>query len=294
VTRPIRPPTARELFFPSESCTGVDSEAREAAFFHAIRLKNGSNKTTYAHRLDSVTEVVNRLLPAHRPLEIMDVAVSSGVGTLEWMEALDRAGVEYRMTAGDLCINAWLLSFTRMLNILVDTSGYPLQFDICGRAVPYPIGRRRTLLFPPLLVFAAMCRLALPALLSSRSRARISRGVRLVTPRLLTHAALTLVEDDLLAPGAFERRFHTVRAANVLNRAYFDEQTLRRMAANLIARLTVGGVLVVCRTAPDGVNHGTVFRLIDAHQLDLCARIGDGCDVEALILESGPRVVQQV
>jgi hypothetical protein len=64
------------------------------------------------------------------------------------------------------------------------------------------------------------------------------------------------------------------------------------MAANLVARLTAGGVLVVCRTAPDGVNLGTVFRLTDAHRLDVCGRIGDGSDVDRLILESCVRAVQ--
>jgi hypothetical protein len=40
--------------------------------------------------------LVNWLLPRRR-LEIMDVAVSTGVSILEWVEALEEAGIEFSM-----------------------------------------------------------------------------------------------------------------------------------------------------------------------------------------------------
>ncbi|MFN2567916.1 MAG: hypothetical protein ABR499_23245, partial [Gemmatimonadaceae bacterium] len=67
-------PTAKELFFSAPPLDPEASEVRERAFFHSIRLKNGTFKTTYSHRLDAVNEVVNKVLPPNRPLEILDVA----------------------------------------------------------------------------------------------------------------------------------------------------------------------------------------------------------------------------
>jgi len=127
-------PTAKEFFFSDDAFDADALAAREKAFFRSIRLKNGTFKTTYAHRLDTLNEIVTPVLPRDRPLEIMDVAVSSGVATLEWMESLQRASIDFRMTAGDLCVRAFLLSFGRLLNVLVDRGGYPMQFDVASQA----------------------------------------------------------------------------------------------------------------------------------------------------------------
>jgi hypothetical protein len=80
-------PTAFELFFAG----GTDQpderqlEEREDLFFHSIELRNGTRKTTRHRRLDDLNALVRKLLPTQRPLEIMDVAVSSGVSTAEWL-----------------------------------------------------------------------------------------------------------------------------------------------------------------------------------------------------------------
>jgi hypothetical protein len=292
-------PTAKELFFSTLPLDPEASEMRERTFFHSIRLKNGTFKTTYSHRLDAVNEVVNRVLPADRPLEILDVAVSSGLGTLEWMESLNRAGIEHRMTAADLCVKTFLLSFSRFLNVLVDKSGYPLQFDILGRAIPYPVGRRRTVLFPPAFVLAHTLRWVLPVLFAALFKEWAGktegdsirrfgvgcRRIRMLSPRLTKGGALEVLEQDILAPGPFEKCFHVVRAANVLNRHYFSDETLVRMALNLRARLTHHSILIVCRTDDDDVNHGTVFRLNEADRFDVVCRINGGSEIESLVLD---------
>jgi chemotaxis methyl-accepting protein methylase len=52
-----------------------------------------------------------------------------------------------------------------------------------------------------------------------------------------------------------------LRAANILNLAYFDKATLQRMLRNLRARLLPGGLLIVCRTNDAEVNNASVFTL---------------------------------
>jgi hypothetical protein len=292
-------PTAKELFFAATPLDAEVSEARERAFFHSVRLKNGTFKTTYSNRLDTVNEIVNKVLPPDRPLEILDVAVSSGLGTLEWMESLDQAGIEYRMTAGDLCVKTFLLSFTRFLNVLVDKTGYPLQFDILGKAIPYPVGRRRAALLPPLLVLAQGLRCILPVLFAGlfkrwaietegESVRRFGVGcrrIRMLSPRLTKSTYLNVLEDDILSPEPFEKRFHVLRAANVLNKLYFSDETLVRMVVNLRARLKQHGILIVCRTDENDANHGTVFRLKQGDRFDVVCRIREGSEIENLILD---------
>jgi len=281
-------PTAKEFLFARATVEDEVFASRERAFFRSIRLKNGTYKTTYAHRLDNLNEIVNTVLPADRPLEIMDAAASSGIATLEWMDSLQRGGVVFRMTAGDLCVRAFLLSFGRSLNVLVDDTGYPLQFDIRGRAIPYP----------PLFIGVHAFRWVLPPLFGRLLKRRIVDGdpaslrpsgigcreTLLITPRLARQPSLTMLDDDLLSTGSFANRFHVIRAANVLNKSYFSEETLRVMIANLRARLRRHGLLVVCRTHDDGANHGTVFRLAGGDRFQVVCRLGDGSEVESLVI----------
>src|SRR5581483_965503 len=66
-------PTAWEIYFGANAVAA----GREDLFFHSIELRNGTRKTTRHHRLDDLNALVQPLLPPQRPLEIMDVAVSS-------------------------------------------------------------------------------------------------------------------------------------------------------------------------------------------------------------------------
>src|SRR5690348_5485347 len=69
----------------------------EAQFFAGLRLANGTFKTTRDHRLDDVNAMLMPLLPPGKPLQIKDVAVSSGISTLEWMEMLRGEGIRFEM-----------------------------------------------------------------------------------------------------------------------------------------------------------------------------------------------------
>lgn len=289
-------PTAKEFFFSDDAFDADALAAREKAFFRSIRLKNGTFKTTYAHRLDTLNEIVTPVLPRDRPLEIMDVAVSSGVATLEWMESLQRASIDFRMTAGDLCVRAFLLSFGRLLNVLVDRGGYPMQFDVAGRAIPYPPRRRMAMLLPLFIGLHAL-RWILPSVFSATFKRSLVHGetpylrrlgiscrpAPLVSRRLRQQQSLTIIDDDLLAAGSFENRFHVIRAANVLNQSYFTEDSLIAMLGNLRRRLRPAGMLIICRTHDDGTNHGTVYRLNSKNNFEALARIGEGSEVDPIV-----------
>ena len=301
-------PTARDFFFSGATLDAEARAAREKAFFRSIRLRNGTYKTTYPGRLDSLNEIVNGVLPPLRPLEIMDVAVSSGVSTLEWMDCLRNSDIDFRMTAGDLCVRAFLLSFGRLGSILVDDTGYPLQFDIFGMPIRSPPRRRLAVLFPPLFASVHAMRWALPLFFTAvfkrsavdddaTSVRRFGIGCRrtaLISPQLLQQTSRTILDDDLLSSEPFGNQFDVIRAANILNRSYFSDETLRVMISNLRARLKRRGMLIICRTHDDGFNHGTIFRLNEADELDVVCRIGDGSEVESLVVDSLGRVGKEV
>jgi chemotaxis methyl-accepting protein methylase len=104
-----------------------------------------------------------------------------------------------------------------------------------------------------------------------------------VSPSIRRRRHFEVVEDDILLNKSYSRCFDVVRAANILNLVYFDAPTLTAMVSNLRERLRDGGLLVVCRTNHENVNHGTVFGLDPARNLRVLARINDGSEIEPII-----------
>jgi len=286
-------PTAYELYLDKAEWPEQIREEMEKKFFASIRLKNGTYKFTYPHRFDDLNELTKKFLPPVRPLKILDVAISSGVSTLEWTHSLAQAGVDHRMTAGDATVNCCLLSVGRGLRALTDSTGYPLQFDIYGKAVPNPSGKRnwiaRTLPLMILRTAVAWRRREIQGTGSglNESQRRLGtelRPIKLVVPRLPESSNLEIVEDDILTNRSFQASFHVVRAANILNRSYFSESTLIRMLRNLRNRLLTGGLLVVCRTTEQNENQATLFTLDEDNKFGALARLGKGSEIEDLIL----------
>jgi hypothetical protein len=292
---PKRFPTANYLFFSNESFAPERLEELEKAFFWNLILKNRTHKTTYHRRLDDLNALAVAHLPANRPLEIMDVAVSSGVSTAEWVRFLQQAGIEHHMLAGDLLIYAWLVCIDRRLRVLVDRSGYALQLDIAGQAIRTPLRKRDWLRhWAALLRVKRVLRRIAPALREARpeqflEQPLIVRGIRCRPVELISRALrscrqVELVEDDILNDHRYAGRFQVVRAANILSRVYFDDRVLDAMLCNLRSRLAEGGLLVVCRTLDSGISHASLFRLRGGGRFEVVARLNEGSEIEDLVL----------
>ena len=290
-------PTADQLYFGRPSSNPREREMQEDAFFMSLRLPNGTHKTTCRRRLTDLDELVQGLLPRHQTLEIMDVAVSSGVSSLEWLDSLERAGINCHLVAGDALVDACLISFGSRLKALVDRRCRLLQLDIAGRAVRLPPPRRRDRMrYLPLLLLIQRIAHASARVVNNcctsgqptRGRFLTFRPLKLLSPSLGDAARIEAIEDDILRDRRFSRRFHAIRAANILNHCYFDSETLEKMLANLRERLRPNGLLIVCRTLPVGGNHGSVFRLGEEGRFCLLADLNGGSEIADLVLALEP------
>ena len=181
----MRTPTANELYFGNAPPDPTTLEAMERAFFRNVRLPNGTLKSTWHHRFDDLNALVMRHLPTKRPLDVMDVAVSSGVSTLEWLESMQDAGIECRMTAGDAVVDAYLVSVGEKLRVLVTRRGQPLQYDVAGTGVMVPLRKQdRLIYFLPAMVLRAAARLVAPALANNNASHHLGihwRALKLVS-----------------------------------------------------------------------------------------------------------------
>jgi hypothetical protein len=288
-------PTAERLYFSGEKFDATELERLERAFFSTLVVQNGTFKTTNHRRLDNLNELVQKHLPPERPLKLMDVAVSSGISTAEWMTSLENAGVDYHMVAGDLFVQGFLVSLGNGLNVLVDKTGNPIQFDIRGRAIGTPLGRRARALHPIAIwrlqraarQFDMVRRSVEPAALDRALAEHWGlkyRAVKLVSPSLSKFASLEVVEDDILVNRNYKECFQVIRAANILNLGYFERPILTAMLLNLRSRLTPGGMLIVCRTNHQDVNNGSVFSLKSDGSFSTVARLNAGSEVEEIVL----------
>lgn len=284
-----RIPTANEMFFGDLPREAAHVEALESVFFKSVGLPNGTWKTTSYRRLDDLNSLVAQHLPQERPLEVMDVACSSGVSSMEWLESLTRAGIECYMTAGDASVNAFVLSIGNNLHALVDKRGRTMQYEVGGVGLEVPVRKRKLPIYGlPVLAIKALARLLGPTL-SDPKRAALGgrwgmrwRPVQLVSPSIRGRRRIEVVEDDILLNKGYVRRFDVLRAANILNVAYFDEATLVQMLLNLRERLRDSGRLVVCRSDRDNVNHATVFGLDTQRSLKVLARLNGGSEIEPI------------
>jgi len=261
----------RDVYDPATT-PGDDAERR---FFTRVRLPSGVYKTTEPHRLDDVNIVAARLLPAGRPLDLMDVGASSAITTLEWSTQLAADGVAHHLVAADSHVRGEWLSFAGGEILLDRDRRHVLFADVFGRPVNVSGDSTRSAF--AVAVIKAIVRV------STAVRLR-TRRVELVTRKLREHPAVSVMEDDMFArKRELTGKFDALRAANVLNRQYFDDRQLRAALANLRDRLRPDGLLIVCRTHADGTNHGTFFRRAGSGWV-VAARIGTGSEVEDLVL----------
>lgn len=264
----------------------VPTAQQERDFFASVWLGNGVGKLTYDHRLDDLNVLVAdqwKKLGAH-PREIFDVGASSGISSAEWADSLSKAGFDPRILASDLMLFGRWVRVSPVHEALVDDAGHVLQHLIFGRPVR-PWGRRLDYVTGYWMVRGAANLAARRKL--TKGAPRDGSTVMLVSPRARRNPRVDFVEADILKPldKSLHGRFDAIRAANILNCRYFSKQDLGQAVANLKLCLAgAGSFFIVTRTWDDGTNNATLFRLDSAHRFGVVARLGQGSEIEDIVL----------
>lgn len=271
----LKHPTVRE--FLANPSTEV-----ERNFFARIYLPNKTFKTTSSNRFKDLNSFSLEYIAGFKRPAIMDVAVSSGISTSEWTGFLQQHGIDFEMTATDLINEAIICSLTDSLEFLVDKDGRLLHIDLWGFGFSSDLRLH--------LGNAHLLPLKLSAVAVFKLTRKFIRNGKQIS---LQAAGLHIVNDDLLLanPAEWQGKFHVIRAANILNKVYFDSTQLRTMLNNLHARLKEDGILIVSRTDDCGNNNATIFRKKD-HHFQPIARLGHGSEIEQLIAgQAGPQKI---
>ena len=280
-------PTAWELFTADSHAIDAKTIAdMEDNFFFLLRLPNGTKKTTYRHRLVEIAEACNGLLAKKpTPFRLLDIGISSGVTTKEWMDTLDTFNANYHMDAVDLCLHGVIESIGPGFRVLRDSAGRALQFDVCGWALANHFGYGYWSCAKRLLpVSIARLFFGAGSWLATCSRHPRTLKVSLVTRGLTASNRLRLLEADVLRIGSLGETYDLIRAANILNRAYFSDSDLGFIIGQIGQCMKSGSLLIAVRTRDDrSANDGTVFQMENSGRLGILKRFGSGSEIESIV-----------
>ena len=280
--------TVRHVFVDGVFRTAEDRLRCEEQFFGRLRLPNGLFKTTATRRFDDINPSLLAWIRGLWPddqLEVLDVAVASGITTIELADAMRKDGRSFRILATDACIDSSLISYGRQFEVLLDTRGAVLHVDILGYPMDNYLGTgvqccRR--LLPVLLGRILFCFLQFNGI--HRFVRPTTTPIRLLTKGWHHECDATFIEEDLFAATKGRQQFHIIRAANVLNPSVFSRAELERALDALRARLRPGGILCLIRSHLDGSNHGAAYRLEEDNSFCRLVAFGEGCDLERLLI----------
>lgn len=251
----------------------------EREFYRSIKTSNGSKKSTRERRLDAINDLFFATLDRCRlvPRNVMDIGVSSGVTTLEWLREFDRRGLPVAMIATDFVMSVDLFAIGKHMRVLTERNGHLLQIELFGRGIRTFL-RRRDYLTGGIVWRTALCHAARPLL----KRAIHEGTYRLVSPALRGQDRIKLFDDDILAPNPpqFMRCADVVRVANLIQPLYFSVEQIRRAVENIRERCRgEGSIVVVCRNTDTSLK-GSILRMTERREFSVEARLGRGSEVE--------------
>jgi hypothetical protein len=251
----------------------------EREFYRNIKTSNGTKKSTAPRRLDAINDLyfatIQRL--GAIPRVAMDIGVSSGVTTLEWLREFDKRGVAVTMIATDYVMSVDLYAIGRHMHVLTERNGHLLQIEMFGAGIRTHM-RARDYINGGFVWRRALCSIA-RARLKTASR---SGSYKLVSPALRGQDRIRLFDDDIFStnPPAFTRSADVVRVGNLIQPIYFSDAQIRRATENIRERCRgEGSTVIVCRNMQDALE-GSILRMNGRRQFLVAARLGPGSEVE--------------
>ena len=279
--------TAKQFFLVERRQADPVAESR---FFSSLKMRNGTFKLTQPSRFAALEAEFRSVLANRAPhfRHVLDVGVSTGLTTIELADFLRAQGASAQVVGTDLFVQAHLVEIAPGLRVLADADGWPLQYDVAGRPIRAWIRRLDyvTLMVAP--------RFFARSALRPRLRRMIAEGrslsVRMETTGL-AERNIELVENDIFVPTSrFVGRFDFIRAANILNLNYFPAKRIREGISNIRSYCCGARSLVLVARSKGSHHDGTLFELGEDGTFAVRARVGNGSEIEALVLSHGQKL----
>lgn len=272
----------------------------EDDLYSHLKTSGGTWKTTTHHRLDALNAALFEVVEssAFRPEVVIDIAISSGASTLEWLNEFNQRGYDIKLIGTDLTMTVYIARLSPVVAMVIERSAHVLQIELLGRGYLSECGRRDWVsgfcFFKAILV--ALLRLRLwsrgisqpISLEAARRNPDVLEGPFLcVSPLLRNNRAVLLIDDDILAPNdpTLLRRADIIRLANILQPSYFAPDQIRTAVENVRDRCRgEGSLVVVCRNDDQEIN-GSILRMSATRDFVTLKRIGLGSEIETYFVD---------
>jgi len=241
-----------------------------------LRTSNGSWRTTHRGRLKTFDETLVKLLPnRERPYLVVDVGVSSGITTLDLIDALEKAGHALKVVALDRVTGCSFVKLFPGAYALAEDSGHFLGALVFGVPVRETTSGSRL----DYLTGKALIKKLVAASFHWRvQRQKDRKPVPLIVSELARRSNVEIKKLDILTQPLPEG-VDVVRLANVVQRTYFSERDIARIAASVLHSCSAGAIIVLAHDSPNGELQGSFLRIADG-SCAVVARIGRGSEVE--------------
>ncbi|HMO82304.1 MAG TPA: hypothetical protein PKD24_16115 [Pyrinomonadaceae bacterium] len=285
----IETPTAYQVLVEPLNNVSLQRET-EMKFFASLRLRNGVTRFTYENRLETLDDWLIGFLSSRSFHRILDVGISSGITTVELGRKLEKGKYNFEIIGIDKQVDAFLIRFDEQNSVLIDTSGFPLHFEINGRGFGYVSGtnvinlaRRRYLGKRAIRIFnlTRSNRFHENPLNSRKDFPRILK-TRLLCNEIQGNQLIKVREADIFTDDVGSD-YSLVRVANLFNESYFSRLQLVDGIEKIRSLLKIEGYLLVCRTNSDGVTNATLFNLNNKRRFRVVQRFGNGSEIESLV-----------
>lgn len=260
----------RFVVFRIDCLTNLRDQDLASRLYQEIYTSDGTSKQTAPGRFRDLDLLTADLL-THESNLIHDVAVSSGITSVELYSALRHRDIPFELLVSD--------KFSRFL--------------YRGSIVRRIYDVNNTLLFAYVLWILAdwkcgwkfpISKMLFPLVKASDKPSAPFGEIPLFDFRLLElirKGHVTELPYDILST-SLPDRFTFVRCMNVLNLSYFKPDAIRRALSLLKTSLKDQGILLLGRTMPDGANAVSFYRKVSGN-LELIRELDGGSEISHLI-----------
>jgi hypothetical protein len=266
-------------------------QKREFLFFRDLTMSNGTVKMTHRNRLDEVNRKFFEILSREHETvsQVVDIGVSSGITTAEWIQEFMARKMPISMVATDLVTDVYLLKLNRHLSVLLQRDGTILQYEVLGHGARGR-SKRRDYLTGLWLARSLLRRWTVRRLYSHPDFAAIVAGtpysdavtkLSFAAPALAACPRVELMEHDILSdvPVMPDGAADVVRIANLLQAVYFTQPQIAKIVAAIKRMCHPGSIVIVCRNKDKELT-ASFMRCLPDGRFRLEGRIGGGSEVE--------------
>jgi hypothetical protein len=244
-------------------------------FLSQVILPNKTLKSTAGARFEDLDKTAVKYLNHPNESAIHDIAVSDGLSSIEFFKAISGVRNDFNFYISDKFSKFYVSPncITR-----VYTADYSLMHFYLFNLI-YADNKISNYFFLSKLLFYIL------KLISARfiPAKKQMQEIRLYDPQviaILQSGKIYELEYDILS-SRIDQKFTFVRAMNILNRVYFNEDEILQALNNIMYSLKEKGILLTGRTIK-GVNNATFYQKIDS-RFEILETLNNGSDIDGLV-----------